>query len=723
MKFYHASTTPRPVRLSQSTRTFAERSLDGVYGREAREHPAVTLDDVADWEKLTAQQRYDIAVRRIVEQAPVRITQQELVCGAATLGAAIGHTVPATRGGQIVMESVSHLTLGFHTALRHGINDYERRIRARLGDADLTEKQRGVLEGMLNIIDCMHIWHNRYMEALQTSGNPHAAQIRENLAHVPFEAPRNFRQAVQALWFLFSFERLMGNWPGIGRIDEMLGSYLDADLASGAITIDEAREYIASFIIKGCEWITGEQNAGSGDAQHYQNIIIGGIDENGKDICCEVTCLLLEVLEELPISDFPVALRLNAQTPQRVLQLVSSNVRHGGGVMAVYNEQLVLDALEHFGYDPAVARGFTNDGCWEVQIPGETNFTYVPFDAYYLLQHNVLRLDALKTEQKPYGQTARVDDGEEDVDYPDYESLEAAWVRALTEKLDELQGWFDSTLGQENVMPTSAIDLLEEDCIGRACSYFDGGTRYTVRSPHIGGFSDVVDSLYVIKKLVYEEQKVTLSQLRTILKNDWNDAEDLRRYVRNTYKLFGNDEEEIDALAVHLFAIYLDLNDRVRERAGVLRPAGASTFGRQIEWAAARGAAAHGFKAGTYLASNLGPTPDTDTEGVSAVIRSHCKLPLERLTNGTALDIKLDTNLLTDERYESLLTGLMKGFCDLGGFFMQMDTVDNRILLEAQKNPDAHRNLSVRVAGWSARFVTLNKAWQDMIIKRTTQTH
>ena len=242
-----------------------------------------------------------------------------------------------------------------------------------------------------------------------------------------------------------------------------------------------------------------------------------------------------------------------------------------------------------------------------------------------------------------------------------------------------------------------------------------------MRSPHIGGFPDVVDSLYVIKKLVFEEKRLTLPAFLQILRNDWADAEDLRRYVREHYKLFGNDSEDVDELAARLFGVYIDLVERVHERGAIVRPAGASTFGRQIDWAPTRYSHAHGFTAGTFLASNLGPTPGTDTEGVSAVIRSHCKLPLKRLSCGTALDIKLDTALLTEERYETLLTGLMRGFCDLDGFFMQLDVADNQVLLDAQKNPEAYRSLSVRVSGWSARFVTLSREWQDMIIQRTTQ--
>lgn len=126
-----------------------------------------------------------------------------------------------------------------------------------------------------------------------------------------FQPPASFREALQALWFLFAFVRLCGNWPGIGRIDQMLGQFLEKDLQTGAISEAFARELTAHFFIKGCEWITLDSR-GSGDGQHYQNIVLGGVDENGCQSDNTVTRLVLEVVEELPIGDFPIAVRINA---------------------------------------------------------------------------------------------------------------------------------------------------------------------------------------------------------------------------------------------------------------------------------------------------------------------------------------------------------------------------------------------------------------------------
>lgn len=219
------------------------------------------------------------------------------------------------------------------------------------------------------------------------------------------EATRRFAyESLQSLWFTFAFIRLCGNWPGIGRLDVLLGPYLEADLAAGCLTLDEARELLAHFLIKGCEWISGG-NYGSGDAQHYQNIVLGGIGVDGEDVVNAVTWLTLDVLEELGISDFPTTVRLNRNSDPKLLRRVAEVMRFGGGILAIYNEDLVVESLTRYGYGPDEARAFANDGCWEVQIPGATCFQYIPFDALGVLQHKTLR------------------DYAEDVVFPDFESL------------------------------------------------------------------------------------------------------------------------------------------------------------------------------------------------------------------------------------------------------------------------------------------------------------
>ena len=344
--FYSVCAQGRPVRLCEATRQFALESLNGKYGDEAMRHWAVSLDGVEGFGALSPVQQYDAAIREIARRAPLRVTPQERVCGAATLGAAIAHNVPATRGGKLAFLSISHLTLGFDRALKLGVNAMEREIRERAADPALDARQRAFLASLQNAVDALRVWHGRYLAATRET----RPDLYKLLLRVPFEPPENFHQAVQALWFLFAFTRLCGNWPGIGRIDEMLGEFLERDLASGALTREEAREILASLFIKGCEWIESETPTGSGDAQHYQNIVLGGLDETGREVTNAVSYLVVDIVEELAIGDFPITVRLNPSTPAPFKRRLAEAIRHGGGAIALYGEPLILDSLVRFGY-------------------------------------------------------------------------------------------------------------------------------------------------------------------------------------------------------------------------------------------------------------------------------------------------------------------------------------------------------------------------------------
>ncbi len=694
----------RPVRLSEATRAFAWDSLRHKYGQDTRKVMDVSLDDAEGFDEMTPLERYDAAVARIAETAPIRLCEGEKLSGAATLGRAIGHQVPAVRNGAAICSSVSHLTLDFGVVLKKGLRGLRAEAQEALARYTGTEREP-FARSCVSCLESFSVWHRRYLEALE--GRPEFADNLAVLRRVPEEPARNFREALQSVWFTFAFVRLCGNWPGIGRLDVLLGPYLEADLAAGVLTMDEARELLAHFFIKGCEWICGG-NYGSGDAQHYQNILLGGIDEDGRDVVNAVTWLTLDVLEELGISDFPTTVRLSRKTDPALLRRVAEVMRFGGGILAVYNEDLVIEALTKYGYELREARAFGNDGCWEVQVPGATCFQYIPFDALGILQHQTLR------------------DYAEDVDFPDFESLYARFKADLTARVTEICRSYEAAFWYADVpggdwgwkpqMPCTVVSLFERDCIARGLSYFEGGAVYNVRSPHLGGLADTADSLYAIKKAVFDDRKLTLREFFTVLRNNWEGEEPLRQYMLHHYEYYGCDNEEADAVAARILDDFADACDGMNGRCGFRFPAGVSTFGRQLEWSKGRLAAPHGRHAGEVLAANASPTPGTDLRGATGIIRSYCRADLRRMVTGAALDIRLLPSDVRGEDGLAALVALLRGFVALGGYFMQPDVADAAVLLAAQKDPASYQTLSVRVSGWNARFVTLNKEWQDMVI-------
>lgn len=706
MKFYAQNGGQRPSRLSEATRKFAYDSLNRKYGLDTLKTNAVSLDDIENFSELSKIERYDIAIRRIAEKAPIRLCEGERLSGAATLGMAIHHLIPATYAGKSVCPSISHLTVNFEDVLKNGVNAVRVKAEEALAKYAGTEKEP-FAKSVLSCLDAFAIWHGRYLDALEKLSE--YRDNYENLKRVPFAPATTFYEAVQSIWFTFAFLRLCGNWPGIGRIDYLLGDYLKQDLKQGRITLDEAREILAHFFIKGCEWING-QFVGSGDAQHYQNILLAGIDEDGVEVTNEVTYLVLDILEEFGISDFPTTVRVNQNTDEALLRRVAEVMRYGGGILAIYNEETVISALLKDGYDEREARKFANDGCWEVQIPGKTYFIYSPFDSLQLLQQKTLQ------------------GYEQNVDFPDFEALYSQYKADLFDFIESFtrgraqrfqkdetsaNGW---KWAEHN--PCTLVSIFEEGCIEKGLSYLEGGPIYNIHSPHIGGLADTVNSLYAIKKLVYDEKRLSLSELLAILKKNWEGEEVLRQYVLNRYIYFGNDCDEVDAIAVRLLSDFADICLSFNGICGYRFPAGVSTFGRQLEWSPKRLASPHGRRLGEVLAANCSPTPGTDREGATAIIRSYCKADLSKLATGAALDIKLLPSSVAGEDGLQALMALIRGFVSLGGFFMQPDVVDASLLREAQAHPEEYQTLSVRVSGWNARFVTLNKEWQDMVIEQ-----
>jgi pyruvate-formate lyase len=689
-----------PCRLSAVTRSLAARALSGEHGMgmataDFHINPDFYLT------LPTPNQIYAEAVRLIAEKAPLRILPGERIVGSATLLEATWHETPLVK-----FRSISHTTIGFEKALRIGYHGIRAEIMDKL-ESGVDEDGEDLLMAMLACLDAAGVWHQRHLDYLEeqvtaVKGEERDAymQVMTVMRHVPEESPTTFHEALQSLWLLWDFQRLCGNWSGIGRIDKLLGGYLHHDLECGRLTLDEARELLAQFWIKGCEWIRGD-GQGSGDAQFYQNVVLGGVDEDGNDVTNEVTYLVLDVVEELHISDFPIAVRISRNSPDLLLQRIAEVQRLGGGIVAIYNDDRIIPSLVHYGYPIEEARNFANDGCWEIIIPGKTNFSYGNIDLVLVLQQ-ILGLSPTETPI---------------IDYPDFTSLYRAFESRLA---IHITGSVNNV--NINKQPCPLLSMLVDDCIERGRAYYELGPKYTVLSPHASGIPDVANSLLVLQRLVFEERELTLPEFVEILRNDWQGHEELRTRIWNRFEYYGNDSALVDAMVQRVFNSFTDLVGCVPERFGVKRPAGISTFGREMStFRSHRLAPASGQHKDTILAGNFSPSPGTDRNGPTAVIRSHCSVDFSKLPCGTVLDLKIMPSSLKGEEGITALTALMRTFVELGGIFMQIDVVDSNLLRLAQANPEQYPNLSVRVSGWSARFATLDKEWQELIIVRTEQ--
>ena len=690
-----------PHRLSVQVHELADIGFSGQWGRELKE-PDWDFSETAE-AGVDAQILYGRAALSVARNAPLRFTQGELLVGSATLLPAAQHKIPCM--GET--SSLSHTTLGFERVLKIGYKGLRKEIEDRIARGDLDKEGQDLLQGMLMCLDAAKIWNDRYIRQLEVmkagaskeDAERFARQI-ETLRRVPENPPADFREAIQMMWSMYSFQRLMGNWSGLGRFDRMLGGFLEEDLRKGRITIDEARELVAHFWVKGTEWIG--IYGGSGDAQFYQNIILGGIDKDGKEVTNELTYLILDVVEELHISDYPIAVRLGDKTPERLFRRVAEVQRYGGGIVSLYNENVVIKALTDFGYPLEEAREYTNDGCWECIIPGKTAFIYWPNDMVPVLNH-----------------TLHVD-SDEVVEDNDFESLYSRFRSDLAADVKTRQDVLDGSWKTPWV-PCALASLFTEGCVEKGRCYYNGGPVYTVNGIHYGGVSDVANSLHVIKKLVFEEKFIGLQDLVDIMRRNWEGQEGLRRLVQSRFTFYGNDDPEADAMMGRVFDDYTGIVGEIKERNGVKRPCGISTFGREIDWRMVRLAMAEGSRIGDILATNCSPTPGSDRKGPTAALNSYCKLDFTKSPNGATLELKILPQSIKGENGIKALVGMAKTFREKGGFYMHIDVVDTATLVDAQMHPERYPNLPVRVAGWSARFTTLCKEWQDMVIQRTQQ--
>ncbi len=546
------------INLNETTHALANTSLLGELSCHYR-----YLDpepDLSLYKGFDPLKKYSELVSLAATKAPLLIRPMERIAGAATMREGAEHRF-------FDMTSISHTTLDFATPLKTGLSGMEKRILERLKTTD--DKGRAFLESALSCVNSLRTWNKRYIDALEeriqeSEGDTLRCyqEVRSNMAHVPEYPASTFHEALQSLWTLYAFLRLLGNWSGLGRIDRILGPYLEADLKAGILTLDEAREILSHFFIRGTEWtglFDSEHWGGSGDKQYYQNILIGGIVADGHEVTNEVSYLVLDIIEELGISDFPVSVRLNHNSPERLIRRTAEVIRKGGGIVAWYDESRVIEALVKLGIPLNDAREFTNDGCWEAIIGGKSAFGYYPFD---MLAHFQTSLQ----------ESAEHND--------DFEALYNRFFSRIRQEIENHAKTHTSWFMNE-AQPTPFLSLFIDGCLEKARQYTEKGARYTIYAIHAGGMPDTANALTAVKQLVFVEKRLSLSELARIVRENWDGHESLRQEIQATLPRYGNDLDSADSLFVRLFDDFTKTAAQFRSTNDVLLPAGLSTFGRQ----------------------------------------------------------------------------------------------------------------------------------------------
>jgi pyruvate formate-lyase/glycerol dehydratase family glycyl radical enzyme len=538
---------------------------------------------------------------------------------------------------------------------------------------------------------------------------------------VPAHAPRNFREAIQMYWFvhLGTITELNG-WDAMnpGHLDQHLFDFYQRDLAAGVLDRKRAKELIA------CLWIkfnnhpappkVGVTAQESGTYNDFTNINIGGLRADGCDAVNEVSYILLETVDELHLLQPGSNVQISHKTPNRFLKAACEVIRKGYGYPAVFNADEVIMEQIRTGKRLEDAREGGCSGCIETGAFGKEAYILTG----YLNVPKILEL-ALNNGIDPLsGRAVALQTGDASL-FKDFEDLYAAFAQQLNYVVDlkiRINNYIEQMFA--TYAPAPFLSVVIADCIAKGKDYNNGGPRYNTNYIQCCGIGTVTDSLSAIKKHVYDTKSIDLKELLGVLDRNFVDQEALRLRLLNKTPFYGNDDDAADKIMQRVYAdLFKAIDGKPNTKGGTYLLNMLSTtchvyFGKML------GASANGRFAGLPVSDGTSPSHGADRHGPTAVIKSLAKMDQAK-SGGTLLNQRFLPSALADQEGIEKLCHLIRTYFKLGGHHIQFNIVDSQTLRQAQKKPDAYRDLLVRVAGYSDYFVDLDVDHQEEIIART----
>ena len=639
----------------------------------------------------------------------------------------------------------AHIAVAYETVLREGLKSYEARTRTCMEELDLTEvqnlKKYYFYQAILIVIQAMQDFAKRYAdlaEDLSAGAEPaRAAELKEMariLRKVPYEPAETLQEAVQALWLVHLVLQIESNGHSLsyGRMDQYLWPYYERDLSAGRITEDAACELMTNLWLKTFtinkirSWSHTQFSAGS---PLYQNVTIGGQTTKHTDAVNPMSWLILRSVAQTHLPQPNLTVRYHAGLPDDFMNEAMEVVKLGFGMPAFNNDEIIIPSFIARGVKEEDAYNYSAIGCVETAVPGKwgyrcTGMSFLNFPKSLLI--------AMNNGTDPQSGTKLVEGSGHFRDMTSYEELAHAWdvlIRDFTRHSVIIENACDMVL--EETVPDVLCSALCEDCIGRGLPLKEGGAVYDYISGLQVGIANLADSLAAIKKLVFEEKKLTPAQLWDALECDFagEEGERIRQMLINDAPKYGNDDDYVDRLIVEAYDSYIDEirkypNTRFgRGPIGGIRYAGTSSISANVGQGRGTLATPDGRHAGEPLAEGCSPSHAMDKNGPTAVFKTVSKLRTEEITGGVLLNQKVTPTLLSKEENKQKLILLVRTFFDLlHGYHVQYNVVSRETMLDAQIHPEDHRDLIVRVAGYSAFFNVLSRQTQDDIIARTEQT-
>lgn len=572
-------------------------------------------------------------------------------------------------------------------------------------------------------------------------------QMADNLRQVPAHPPRTFWQALQSVWLLHMCFHATFNWLALGRLDQYVWPFLRDDLDAGRLTLEQAAELVDCFCLKfnerakttedqlpearkpeGERSRTGktrrERNSSSQagsqrdqiDATNHwlQNIVVSGLTPEGVDGTNLLSFLLLDSYRRNKMTNPLLAVRLHRNSPEELVRFACEVLKEGGGMPALFNDEQIIPALERIGIPTPDARDYTNDGCWEVIIPGRTDFNFTRLSMMLCLEWALNR------------GISRVDGSQQGIDTGDprtFRCFEDVW-RAFQTQLDAMVSWVmqyvvDNINNRYTIAPVPLLSALIDGAVESRRDMTAGGAKFRTFALLAESAAHAIDSLAAIKKVVFDDAEATMDELCAALDANFEGYAPLRAKLLAAPK-YGNNDEYADEIGRRLIDAFTETITREAEKYKdtVKFPAGVGTFSWYIGIGEGLGASPDGRLAGQSVSPNFSPALGRDVKGIPAAILSYGSMHNYNLPAGGPLDLRLGRGLIRGEVGTGRMAALVRTFVETGGTMMTLTVVDVEELRAAQREPEKFKSLRVRMGGWCAYFTALSREQQDHHIRR-----
>ena len=546
-------------------------------------------------------------------------------------------------------------------------------------------------------------------------------RIAATCRHVPANAPRDFHEALQYYWFchLGVITELNG-WDAFnpGHLDQHLLPFYERGLAEGSLTRDSAKELLEAFFVKFNNHTApskvGVTAAESGTYTDFANINIGGLLADGSDGSNEVSRVLLEIVDEMHLLQPSTNVQVALETPDDVLDQALRVIRKGYGFPSLFNADAVVAEQLRQGKTIEDARAGGCSGCVEVGAFGKE--AYILTGYFNLVK--VLELALHDGFDPRTGRQLGPHTGAA-ASFETFDDVFGAFEEQLNHFVDvKIRGNQVIARMYAREMPAPFLSVLIDDCIANGRDYNAGGARYNNRFIQAVGIGTITDSLAAIRQAVYEEGLLALPDLLSAMEADYEGHEALRQRLLHRTPKYGNDDDAADDIMRRVFdSAFEAIDGRPTAIGGAHRLEMLPTTSH-VYFGSVTGATADGRRSGLPVSEGISPVQGADRKGPTAVFRSAAKMDHIK-TGGTLLNMKFTPSLIEGDEGIERMRHLVRGYFDMHGHHVQFNVVDADTLREAQADPDAHRDLIVRVAGYSDYFCDLSEALQEEIIERT----